>query len=856
MPVTGSYDFTQWSDDFGAMWIDNKLVTTSNYNIGYGTTFGTVVLSAGPHQIDIGFNEGGGGYGIASGYRTTGSSTFSYLPSSMLSYGGLTSTYANLGGLSGSGTVTLAGAALNLGISNDSSTFSGSIQGRGYSAAGSSYSGMAVIKVGSGTQTLTGVSTYTEKTLVNYGELRLADGGKLAAPATPTDDQLKVLSGGTFTLDNTGTNLSSRITGATTKFGVTLAGGKFSLLGNSSAATSQSLGDLTLSSGASTLEILPGAGQTVTLNFESLKNRVTGATLNISTTVPLADDETPAPYLTFTTPPVYGLGLLNGVIVTRWDDAHVLTPDFALYDSAYPSRGVYPMSPAASGVDSYRNITSLSPDLVTDNFNSVAAGVNAVNPSSDSVIVVSGLKLDSGSNVTLSGATNQMLLIANPLGPDASGGIIKTGTGGASVIGGGTSTTAELQSQGNELFVYVRDPGVDGSLTINATIYGSGANLVKSGSGTLVLGAANSYSGTTFINEGTLQYGVADAIPSVPGAQGVQINGRNAVLDLNGRINSASSIGPMIVNGGSFINSGSGGSLRIDALTIGGPAGSSPSLNLGTATLSLAGNVTYDATNNPNTATIAGNLDLLALNQIFTVGDSTASGAATDLFISAVISNSGSTVTKAGAGNLRLSANNTFDANVNVTAGVLTVSNDLSLGSGTKTTTVSTGATLALYGGVTIPSTMTYSVSGIGSSNAALTTAGAIVSLNDENILQGAVSLTGDVTLAANSGASLVLAGEITRTGTSAVVTLAGQGDFELSGTLGSSSITRLGPLGEREQRVDHLEHGDGQFVQRSDQHQRRHVADGRRLGIDDGHQRPGGHFGRLGDWRRRHIGS
>ena len=715
-----------------------------------------------------------------------------------------------IGSLSGAGNVinstTIVGT-LFIGGDSTSTTFSGSLSGNSTDPTR-----LVIAKFGTGVQTLSGVSTYTGKTVVNSGGIRLYDGGKLAAPAGVALDQLKVLSGGTFTLDNTGTNDSARITGSVANFGTTLAGGTFAFMGNALADSSQTMGDLTLQTGASVINIVTGSdysadpawpGTSATLTFASF-NRTpgSGATLNITTKTSagaalLGDYPESAPNLVFSTlPAASGIGLLSGAVVNG--------SDFALFNADNAARGVFPMTvdnsftglPGTPNASSYGLITGDpgNDQLIPSSFNLVDATATA--QGLGFYATIGGLKLLDGSSVHL--ANGMTLTINNSLGNDSSGGIIKVGGVGASTIGGSVGDTTYLQAGpgGNsELFVFVHDAGETGSLTINSII--SSNSLVKGGAGILILGAENTYSGTTFVNEGTLRYGVANAIPG--SGTGVVVSGRDAVLDLNGVTNTLS-IGSLTVNAGSVTNSGSGGTLIVGGLTVGGgPAGSSASLNLagtgaGTGKLLLQGDVVFDATNNPNTATIAGNLDLNGVSRIFTVGDSIATGAATDLLISASISDSGATLTKAGAGNLRLSGNNTFNADVSVNAGILTLASNTALGTPvtSRVTTVGSSATLALDGGITIAGSKSYSVSGLGVSNATLTTSGAIVSLGGTNTLGGLVSLSADATLASNSGSKLVLAGGLAKTGTSAVVTLVGNGDFEFSGTIGAGAITGL----------------------------------------------------------------
>ena len=71
---------------------------------------------------------------------------------------------------------------------------------------------------------------------------------------------------------------------------------------------------------------------------------------------------------------------------------------------------------------------------------------------------------------------------------------------------------------GTELDVIQNDTNASGNLTIGSVIADntSATALAKSGNGTLVLTGANTYTGTTYINAGTLNLGVAE----IAGASG------------------------------------------------------------------------------------------------------------------------------------------------------------------------------------------------------------------------------------------------------------------------------------------------------------------------------------------------
>lgn len=113
------------------------------------------------------------------------------------------------------------------------------------------------------------------------------------------------------------------------------------------------------------------------------------------------------------------------------------------------------------------------------------------------------------------------------------------------------------------------------------------------------------------------------------------------------------------------------------------------------------------------------------------------------------------------AGTIVFSGTNTFDGGVNVVGGTLRITNSTALGDGTKTVTLSNGTAgaprLALDGSadpIELPSTISYTTS---------SNAGAIINEAGDNIVSGAISLTGgggDTKVLVNGG-TLTLEGPI-----------------------------------------------------------------------------------------------
>ncbi|MFN7560831.1 MAG: autotransporter-associated beta strand repeat-containing protein [Prosthecobacter sp.] len=167
--------------------------------------------------------------------------------------------------------------------------------------------------------------------------------------------------------------------------------------------------------------------------------------------------------------------------------------------------------------------------------------------------------------------------------------------------------------------------------SFDGVIGGGGANennvaLTKTGTATLTLNGANTYTGGTIVSNGTLQLG---ATGSITGALTVSaLAGVTATFDNNSR--------PTILTGG---------------ITLGGAdAAATPTIinTGGTGSITLGGNVLYDGTNNPLGGSIAAPLDLGTAARTFTANDSAT--ATTDLAITGAVSSTSGNVGANGIG--------------------------------------------------------------------------------------------------------------------------------------------------------------------------------------------------------------
>ncbi len=331
----GTYQFGLNSDDGSMLWIDGVNVVSNNSYQGMadqdnpenggGQASGSIVLTAGYHDIQIGFYEGGGGRGMNVSYQ--GADTVAdngspqsnvngwvFLPNSQLAF--LTPGGDNL--LPSTTAVTmLAGTTLDLNganqqiasltgpagtsvINNGPKDITLTISGtatttfRGVISNGPTNK-ISLIKSGAGTQILTADNTYTGPTTISEGTLQLGDGGptgSIPLISTITDNGTLVIKHvntmtqgvdfgaitgtGGFTQAGSGTTI---FIGGNTYSGLTIVDGGTLVLGGSLSGAAivnaagtlsgdgGSVGNVTINSGG---RLSPGVNGTGTLNTGTL----------------------------------------------------------------------------------------------------------------------------------------------------------------------------------------------------------------------------------------------------------------------------------------------------------------------------------------------------------------------------------------------------------------------------------------------------------------------------------------------------------------------------------------------------------------------------------------------------------
>ncbi|EGX3498203.1 autotransporter outer membrane beta-barrel domain-containing protein [Salmonella enterica] len=475
----------------GTLISGGTLVATNVEALGTGdvTNNATLELNTGG---DFTNNISGNGQVVKSGDETlTLSGTNSYTGGTTISGGTLVAT--NVEAL-GSGDVT-DDATLEL---NTGGTFDNAISGSGQ-----------VVKSGDKMLTLSGANSYSGGTLISDGTLVASNVEALGTGDVTDDATLELNTGGDFdnaisgsgqvvksgdkTLTLSGAN---SYTGGTTISGGTLVASNVNALGSGDIDNYASLQ-------------LNASGQFVTANLTTHDNATTaigaGSALRANTLTQEANS-TLAVHLTDSN---------SGAIVTA-DRANLggtldITGIGNVTKSWTRDAYSYTLIDTDSAIDSdFAQFTVAGIDAKQVDFLTVDGRVNADDDTRYDVTASLSWYADSGNAAT-----------------DAHG-------------------TFTLSEQGHSFTLNTALTDVDATLNPDSATYWDGKSLIKRGAGTLILGAQNTYSGDTDVQEGALWLAETATIGSAGSAQAVNIaanaafGGHNATV--NGHVNNQGSL--------------------------------------------------------------------------------------------------------------------------------------------------------------------------------------------------------------------------------------------------------------------------------------------------------------------------
>lgn len=284
------------------------------------------------------------------------------------------------------------------------------------------------------------------------------------------------------------------------------------------------------------------------------------------------------------------------------------------------------------------------------------------------------------------------------------------------------------------------------------------SSLVKSGDGRLVISGSNTFTGFVQVDNGTLAITNNNSL----GASGTWNNvvADGATLEFSNGIT---------VTEGGFTVAGAGHSGAGALHNLSGD-------NTLNGQIAASGATTINSTAGTLTLGSYTNLNGYALTV----------GGAGNVTFNAQVHGDGSTVTKQGDGTLTFAGSNSYTGATNIDNGTLVAAHANALGTNAAGTTVASGATLGLQGGVSILYE-NISIAGTGEGGT-----GAIRNLSGSNTINQTVTLSNNATLASDAG-TLTLNNGLT--GTNRNTTFAGAGDISVTGSLatGSGTLTKDG---------------------------------------------------------------
>ena len=642
-----------------------------------------------------------------------------------------------IGSLAGAGDVVNTGAAaiLQIGRNDTSTIFTGRF-------VPTTPANMSITKIGVGTLTLapTLASTYTGATTVSGGSLKL-DFANTSLTSLLAATPLTLTGGGNFTMVGKAGLAADQTLGGFTVG----SGGAITLVAGNAAGTTLRLGTPANGAAGGSLLITAPTNTRIFINAlyknSTLNNRLvfsdgTANTFNWVQNNNSASTVVTA-YVPVTALPVTG-GAIGPVILTASQTqttANISGPSLKLSSTSGSAQtldlstfnmtlGVNANNPGGILIDGtaawningstgvlMATVGGTASDLIFQQYNTTNAvtvnagiannGANALvlTKAGPGTLVLAGTNTFTGSvfvnggilkfsNVTAAGAGSLGNGSTTAVNISNGATLQYTGANGAISGTGATAGAHTYSLVGGNGAINVSEALTE--LTLNGVISGAGS-LVKSGDGTLTLGAAATYTGSTIINAGTLKNSAADRLPTTP----VFIN-TGAVWNMSAGNDTVGTIfgGGTIEAGGTARTLTVGGdnvsSMTTDGITsfttfTGSFSGAAAHnlIKVGNGTVTLANTVTSAWT---GTTTIsAGTLMIGAGTDAGDIATSSSIinnsalvynvGSGTRSYGNA-ISGTGSLTQQSIGGTLTLSGTNTYSGATTVSAGTLAVDGD------------------------------------------------------------------------------------------------------------------------------------------------------------------------------------
>ncbi len=440
------------------------------------------------------------------------------------------------GGITGTGSLIKTGTGtLSINPTNTSYTGTLTINGGILAATAANYFGTSGTAININAGTLRYDATYT-----GAGNTITLGSTTSTIDVSGTNGYTPGLISGTGTLNKTDTGILTLASANTYNGGTTLSGGTL-VLGASSTVASGVVTNGPVGTG--TLTLATGG----TLRSDSTTARTINNNLSLSGSLTLGDATNTGSLLFDNT----GLTTRSAVLTANTTLTNASTVEFASVLSGGASLGK--MGAGTLFLDSantYNGGTSITGGVLAVSTNSAVTG----GVLTSGALGTGTLTLADGTRIRTGDANGRVIENNVSLSGNVSFGSTGTGFGPLTFNSTGLTTPSTIALTANTTATVLTDTVV----TFNNPVSGSAFGLTKAGAATLVLGAVNTYTGTT-LSLGTLQMSGSGTLGSTSGSLTVS----GGTLDLNA---TNQSVGSLTGSGGTIINNNTGTSVT---LTIG-----------------------------------------------------------------------------------------------------------------------------------------------------------------------------------------------------------------------------------------------------------------------------------------------
>ena len=618
----------------------NSYVPSGSVTFGSAIDTGRVVMTAngGAYGLNFSVNVAGGTLAAAgsqfAGLLSNISST-SVAAGATLDIGSIDTTVQRLGG---AGTVTNSSATDRVLTLKNTSTFAGAI-------SDGATNNLSLVRIGTGTTTLTGASGYTGSTTVAQGTLALGAGSSLASTSVTIDAGAVLSTNGEHLAD--GTTLSNN--------------GQFTVTGAETIGEMNGTGAVTLTD-PGVLTIAGAATATISNAFNG-SGGLTFTNAGGAHTLNGTNSHTGA-----TTLEAGGLTLSGGSAIADTGAVVVNGGILALSNS----ETIGALSGTGGAIQLGSNTLTVNATNGSSGYDGAIGGTGGISKTGAGTLALSGTNTYSG-GTTIDGGTISISAYNN------------LGTGALTLDGGTLQTTSSFTSSrsttlnaGGGTF----NTGAGTTLTQSGQISGAGS-MEKIGTGALLLTGNNTYTGSTQLSGGNLTLSGAGALASTD----VTISAGGTLTTQGGATTGLASATALLNNGllaltgdeeiGSLAGAGAvdlgaqtltTGGLNTDTTFAGVVSGVGSLQKVGTGTLLLSGVNTYSGGTTVSAGTLQGNSTSLQgdiLNNATVSFDQAVNGT-----YAGAMTGSGSLI-KSSAGTLLLSGANTYNGGTTVSAGTL-----------------------------------------------------------------------------------------------------------------------------------------------------------------------------------------